>query len=644
MNTYSNIPYDALGPELTDNYEDRSRLFFISGLFDGFGTILTVTTPVGLQLMLEWNTIFSAPNCQNVGINLLNETVQPLQMLNTAECSYKNMYEPVGGVQSWPSNIAAYNQSLYIPSVCKLEDGSELDVRFQEYCTCRDACKQAFSFGHERTAFTMVGAGFAGWYILTSIICVCCIKERSQIDGGASLHEPPPLVPSMLNTFNNKPFVMLLPAWACDAVTTGIIASMVSYFVRYVVKPEFQPGCADGLSDDWWCRSVPVTGLSVTMTLCAAFIFTPVWLFIAKKLGKRKTWLIWSMTMAVTNAFYILVGEGDHWKCIVISGINGIPFGAKFLADAILADIIDYDEFLTGQRSEATYTMFKSFLPKICAIPAAAIPLALLNVFGHVPPVNGRIQLQPPAIAIYCQVVTVVIPTLASLVATYFKWKFPLKTKEQCDQISSGVGKHMLGQAAPEPITGVKYKLETFKEDELQGAYLLDSFRGTQIIEDLLENKEEATKKNYSKAICNVVVALSSILLSIISTYITTSMNICSGGPETCFRMLEEPKYSFFPVLSIIWFGTSLTGVAFSLLKLKSSITLKKKVPERVVLLKVLSQRKVIAQVHQAMREGINVAGKIFIDDLFFLLTSEAILFYCSYTDSSSFFFFCNDI
>ena len=120
--------------------------------------------------------------------------------------------------------------------------------------------------------------------------------------------------------------------------------------------------------------------------------------------------------------------------------------GAKFLDDAILADIIDYDEFLTGQRSEATYTMFKSFLPKICAIPAAAIPLALLNVFGHVPPINGRIQRQPDVIATYCQVVTVVIPTLASLAATYFKWKFPLRTKEQCDMIGSGVGKHLLGK------------------------------------------------------------------------------------------------------------------------------------------------------------------------------------------------------
>jgi len=610
MNTYSNIPYDALGPELTDNYEDRSRLFFISGLFDGFGTILTVTTPVGLQLMLEWNTIFTSPNCELPAYDMLNNTLPggPV-MLSTDKCSYKDQYAPVGGVQYWESNIAQGNRSLYVPEVCRVEPGLTVPLEFLSYCTCRDACKQAFSFGHERTAFTIVGAGFACWYIITSIICVCCIKERSQLDGGKSLQKPTPLVPSMLNTFNNLPFVMLLPAWACDAVTTGIIASMVSYFVRYVVKPEFQPGCAEGLNPKWYCRSTPVTGLSVTLTLCAAFIFTPAWLVLAKKLGKRKTWLLWSMTMAVTNAFYIFVGEGDYWLCIIISGLNGIPFGAKFLADAILADIIDYDEFLTGQRNEATYTMFKSFLPKICAIPAAAIPLALLNVFGHVPPVNGRVQLQPPAIAVYCQVVTVVIPTLASLVATYFKWKFPLKSKEMVNNISAGVGKHMLGHAAPEPITGVKYKLEKFSESELPMAQLLDSFRGKKIIEELLENPEEASINNIKAAKMKLICAFGSIVCSIACTYVTTNVPIgCYDAAQTmCYTMLEEPKFSFFPVLSIIWFGTSLTAVAFTSLKLSAANRLLIQRPERVVLLKVLSQRKVVAEVHAHMKAGTTV-------------------------------------
>ena len=146
--------------------------------------------------------------------------------------------------------------------------------------------------------------------------------------------------------------------------------------------------------------------------------------------------------------------EGDIIQCIVFAGINGFPIGAKFLGESILADIIDYDEFITGTRSEATYTMFKSFLPKICAIPASAIPIALLNVFGHVPvSKEGRIQRQPESVKTYIIVVIVIIPTLASILSFFLKVRFQLKTKEQVDKICIGVGKHLIGESAEDPIS-----------------------------------------------------------------------------------------------------------------------------------------------------------------------------------------------
>lgn len=39
--------------------------------------------------------------------------------------------------------------------------------------------------------------------------------------------------------------------------------------------------------------------------------------------------------------------------------------GASFLTDNILGLVIDYDELRTGTRSEATFTMFASFIPKV---------------------------------------------------------------------------------------------------------------------------------------------------------------------------------------------------------------------------------------------------------------------------------------
>jgi Na+/melibiose symporter-like transporter len=126
----------------------------------------------------------------------------------------------------------------------------------------------------------------------------------------------------------------------------------------------------------WWVRMVGLrTRFLMHMHMCAH-----AGLLLMKKIGKRNTWLTWSLTMAVTNSLFYGIGDGDVTAVIVIAGINGIPMGAKFISDAILADVIDYDEFLTGARSEATYTMFKSFLPKIAAIPASAVPVALLGV------------------------------------------------------------------------------------------------------------------------------------------------------------------------------------------------------------------------------------------------------------------------
>ena len=47
--------------------------------------------------------------------------------------------------------------------------------------------------------------------------------------------------------------------------------------------------------------------------------------------------------------------EGDPGQAIAIMALAGIPIGAQFLTNSILADVIDYDEFLNGSRSEGSF-------------------------------------------------------------------------------------------------------------------------------------------------------------------------------------------------------------------------------------------------------------------------------------------------
>lgn len=127
---------------------------------------------------------------------------------------------------------------------------------------------------------------------------------------------------------------------------------MTTYFVRYVVQPEYQTtedaglDCNQGIpitgeeSESWRCSSTIVLGMCVTSLLLFAFLGTPFWLAMAKYAGKHNAWLFWSLSMAMTNILLVSVSKGDVTRIILISGLNGLPLGAKFLSDSVLADII----------------------------------------------------------------------------------------------------------------------------------------------------------------------------------------------------------------------------------------------------------------------------------------------------------------
>jgi len=125
---------------------------------------------------------------------------------------------------------------------------------------------------------------------------------------------------------------------------------------------------------------------------------------LTKKFGKFRTWLAFNMTTAVTNGMFVIIGRGDPKMCMMLAVLNGMPSGAQFLTDSIVADVIDYDEFLTGERSEGRFTIFQTFIPKIVSVPAQAIPLAMLSFFGFVSPVKGVPQAQPDGVRFFIMV------------------------------------------------------------------------------------------------------------------------------------------------------------------------------------------------------------------------------------------------
>ena len=433
----------------------------------------------------------------------------------------------------------------------------------KNFCECVTDCSAVNEMDNSRRAFFMVGAAMAAWFAISMLNAVAKTKERSQMKG-AALPPPAPMMPvatlslsrllsfllllsspgsnrnvlsrpvkhipcrgsmtyadlralitssfsfsrpAMLNTFNNRVFTLLLPAWVLDSMFLSIFMSLLPFYIRYVIAPEYaseECSCnGKPLADaPMLCSSKTVMFLAMVAVMVMAGIAVPFWKLLAEKYGKRRTWLFWSLSTAITNVLFIFIGKGDVVATIVIAGINGATMSAKFLADAILADVIDYDEFLTGSRSEATYTMFRTFLPKIAAIPASALPVAFLAFFGHIPPIDGVYQEQTdPRLVPYLKIMFIGVPCVFAFGAFYFKLKFPLKTKEQTDKISEGIAKHMLRLPSTCPVSGTPYWVYQMSDEDRKLSYLVDNFMGVNVLQGMIDAPQKTVARLKNKVV-----------------------------------------------------------------------------------------------------------------------------------------------
>jgi Na+/melibiose symporter-like transporter len=57
-----------------------------------------------------------------------------------------------------------------------------------------------------------------------------------------------------------------------------------------------------------------------------------------------------------------LIGEGDVALAFGLSAIWGWCWGGHFILESMMADVIDYDEFLTNERRDAAQTKLPEML------------------------------------------------------------------------------------------------------------------------------------------------------------------------------------------------------------------------------------------------------------------------------------------
>jgi GPH family glycoside/pentoside/hexuronide:cation symporter len=276
----------------------------------------------------------------------------------------------------------------------------------------------------ERRKFFWLAVCYAPFLIGTCAWCVYRIREPGQPVATAAA----PTLQGWRSIQANRPFMILLAAYTISAVGSNLPATLILYYVDYVLQSQ---------RADLFLMLYFVTGI----------VFLPAWIKMAERYDKKIAWLL---SMAINTGVFMgvfFLGPGDEWLYGLLVVGSGLGFGATLaLPSAIQADVIDYDELLTGKRREGLYVGIWSIAKKLAAALGVGAALAFLGGAGYEPNVA-----QSEDVVLTLRILYALVPCLCNIVALGVALAYPLDAATH-RAIRDGVARRKEGRRVTDPL------------------------------------------------------------------------------------------------------------------------------------------------------------------------------------------------
>jgi glycoside/pentoside/hexuronide:cation symporter, GPH family len=241
----------------------------------------------------------------------------------------------------------------------------------------------------ERLKFFWIAAVYGPLLILFSWWCVLALQERAGIEQSARGR----LFRGFYAVAKNKPFLLLLGSYTIAAFGSNLPATLILYYVEYVLGSN---------QADLFLVLYFVTGI----------VFLPGWVLLSRRIGKKWAWIA---SMGINTGSFVgvfFLGPGDAPIYGVLVFFSGIGLGATIaIPSAMQADVIDYDELLTGERREGRYIGLWSISKKLAAALGVGLSLSILSYAGYTPNVE-----QSETVKMTLRVLYALVPSTFNLV------------------------------------------------------------------------------------------------------------------------------------------------------------------------------------------------------------------------------------
>ena len=217
----------------------------------------------------------------------------------------------------------------------------------------------------EPRVMALVLAALGGITMAVTIVCSAkFVPERKDYRGRGADR----IFKAFADVLRNPHGRLLFIVYGIETFGAASIGMLAPYSMQYVLNA---PNLTEAL---------------IAMYFIPQFAFTPLWIWLGKHFSKKSLWIFSMVAMAFAYTAIFFLANSAAWVFFGVVFVLGLGGGCgQIVAPSIQADVIDYDEYLTGERKEGAYTAIWNFIRKAAAGVTAAITGFALEYTGYIP-------------------------------------------------------------------------------------------------------------------------------------------------------------------------------------------------------------------------------------------------------------------
>eukprot|EP00756_Hemistasia_phaeocysticola_P018334 Hpha_TRINITY_DN15587_c0_g1::TRINITY_DN15587_c0_g1_i1::g.108442::m.108442/K03292/TC.GPH; glycoside/pentoside/hexuronide:cation symporter, GPH family len=269
------------------------------------------------------------------------------------------------------------------------------------------------------TGYRVSGALVGCVLTLNSIITFACVREKYKPKDHTA--DPIGCTDGLKAVFQVKPFLWVVCIYLFGPVGILLVQTNLLMYCKYVL-----------LDEDLAYRLVVVVfGIGL--------ICVPGWNILAQRVGKKTTYYIGATTTGCAILFLTVLTHESRAAAYPIAAFTGAGLIVPYLMPySMLPDVIEEDEWKTGERREGIFFGFFTIFLKLAVTVALSVTNIILGAAGYEKPQSSCgvpttiADTQSDSVIFVLRLLVGPVPAASLAIAVFAAWRYPItRTKHE---------------------------------------------------------------------------------------------------------------------------------------------------------------------------------------------------------------------